>query len=212
MSFPAFISLGIVTKMVEKGMFGGAYIRLGKILTLSAWLYEIGAILGRFWKDRLPVLVRMFEAEGKREEFTQYWRNQAKRRLETYGSQPSSFPIFVFQTDLEMFKGKKLQDLLKIGDNKIPLQEAEPWIKLSLIEGIMFGSILPDLTHTMLVNEYEKIDLDSWKEARSYGVTLPEKPRDMTVGDKEKETIAMAREYVVEYFPELIDDLGLTES
>ncbi len=75
----------------------------------------------------------------------------------------------------------------------------------------MFGSMFLDLTHTMLVNEYEKIDTDSWKEAQSYGVTLSEEPPQVTALDKEKEAIAMARDYVVEYFPELIDNLGPTE-
>jgi len=211
MSFSAFLSPGIVSKMIEKSMFGGMYIRLGKVLTLSVWLYETGAILGRFWKDKVPVVVKMLEAEGKQEEFTQFWCNQAKKRLEMYGSQPHSFPIFVTQTDLEMFEGNKLQDIMKIGDKKVPLQEAEPWIKLSMVEGIMFGAMFSDLTRTMLENEYEKIDMDSWEEARSYGVTLSEKPPQMTVVDKEKEAIAMARDYLAEYFPELIDDLGLME-
>jgi hypothetical protein len=213
-SLASFLILGVLPKLMERDLLGGMYIRLGRVLTLSAWLYETGAILGRFWEDKLLVVVKMFEVEGKREEFTQFWCNQAKKRLEIYGSQPSNFPIFVVQTDLEMFTGKKLEDLMKIGDKKLHHKEGEKWLKLaetSMIEGIMFGEMFPDLTHTMLVNQYEKIDTDSWKEARSYGVTLSEKPPQITVADKEKEVIAMARDYVVEYHPELIEDLRLAE-
>lgn len=213
-SFASFLILAILPKLMERDMFGRMYIRVGRVLTLSVWLYETGAVLGRFCRDRLPSVVKMFEVEDKQEEFTQFWCSQARKRLELYGSQPNSFPIFVVQTDLEMFTGKKVQDLLKIGDKKLHHKEGQRWLKLaetSMIEGIMFGNMFPDLTHTMLVNEYERIDIDSWKEARSYGVTLSEKPPQITAVDKEKEAIAMARDYVIEYHPELIDDLGLTE-
>lgn len=214
-SLGTFFMLGILPRLMEKDGLGKQFILLGRVLTLSSWLYETGAMLGRFWKDNLPVVVKMYEVEGKREEFTQYWRNQAKNRLERYGGQPNSFPIFVVQTDLEMFMGKKLDDLLKIGDKKLHHKEGQEWLRLaetSLIEGIMFGSMFPDLTHTMLVNEYEKIDMDSWKEARKYGVTLSEEPPRITAAGKEKETIETARDYVAEYHPELMDDLRLTET
>jgi hypothetical protein len=211
-SFGHFLIMGILPKLLEKGVFGEPSIRLGKVLTLSYWLYETGAILGQFWKDKIPVVFSMWEVEDKREKFTQYWHDQARNRLEKYGEQPRTFPIFVLQTDLDMFMGKKLEDFVKIGMKKLSPNEANQLLKLaetSMIEGIMFGSLYPDLTHTMLVNEYEKIDVDSWKEARKYGVTLSEKPPQMTVEDKEKEAVEMARDYVMKHHPRLIADLSL---
>jgi hypothetical protein len=211
-SFGHFLIMGILPKLLEKGVFAEPSIRLGRVLTLSFWLYETGAILGRFWKDKIPVVFSMYEVEDKREQFTQYWHDQARNRLEKYGGQPRTFTIFVLQTDLDMFMRKKLEDFVKIGMKKLSPSEANQWLKLvetSMIEGIMFGSLYPDLTHTMLVNEYEKIDVDSWKEARKYGVTLSEKRPQMTVEDKEKEAVQMARDYVMEYHPGLIADLSL---
>jgi hypothetical protein len=213
-SFGTFLVMGIFPKLAEKGVFGKPFIRLGRILTLSCWLYEAGEILGRFWKEKIQVVVSMYEVEDKREEFTQYWRNQAKNRLENYGGQPQTFPIFVLQTDLHVLMVKRLEDLLKIGDKKLSGDEGNKWLRLAetpMIEGIMFGSLYPDLTYTVLSNEYEKIDMDSWKEARKYGATLSEEPPQMTVADKEKEAIEMARDYVMEYHPELTEDLGLAK-
>jgi len=207
--------LSILPKLMEKDWLGKQFIRLGRILTISSWLYEIGAILGQFWKDKIPVVVSMYEVENKREGFTEYWRGQAKNRLEKYGEQPRTFPSFVLHTDMEILLGKKLDDFLKIGDKKLSGDEGNKWLRLvetSMIEGIMFGSLFPDLTHTMLKNEYEKIDMDSWKEARKYGVTLSEEPPEITTVDKEKETIEMARDYVMEYHPELVGDLGLAKA
>jgi hypothetical protein len=174
-SLASFLIMGILPKLMERDMFGRMYIRLGRVLTLSAWLYETGAILGRYWTGTMPMVLEMFEVEGKREGFTEFWCNEAKKRLEMYGSQPNRFPIFVIQTDLKMFTGKKLEDLLNIGNKKLHHREGQQWLELaekSMIEGIMFGSMFPDLTRTMLVNQYEKIDRDSWKEARRYGVDI----------------------------------------
>jgi hypothetical protein len=217
MNFGQYLILDILPRLREKGMFGKPFIRLGTVFTLSGWLYETGAVLGRFWKDKIPVVYSMFEVEDKREEFTQYWHDQARNRLEKYGGQPRTFTIFVLQTDLDILMGKKLEDLepkdfVKIGEKKLSPNEGNQWLRLietSMIEGIMFGSLYPDLTHIMLVNEYEKIDVDSWKEARKYGVTLSEKPPQMTVEDKEKEAVEMARDYVMEYHRGLMTDLSL---
>lgn len=216
-SFGQYLIMGIFPKLAEKGVFGKPFIRLGRVLTLSIWLYEMGAILGRFWKDKIPVVFSMYEVEDKREKFTQYWHDQARNRLEKYGGQPRTFPIFILQTDLDIFMEKKLADLEikdfgKIVEKKLSHSEANQWLRLietSMIEGIMFGSLYPDLTHTMLVNEWEKIDEVSWNEAKKYGVTLSEKPPELTVEDKEKEAVEIARDYVTQYYPRLITDLSL---
>ena len=211
-SLGQFLIMGIFPKLAEKGVFGKPFIRLGRVLTLSVWLYETGAILGRFWKDKIPVVFTMYEVEDKRAKFTKYWHDQARNRLEKYGEQPRTFPIFILQTDLEILMGRKLEDFVKIGMKKLSHNEANQWLRLvetSVIEGIMFGSLYPDLTHTMLVNEWESIDVSSWNEARKYGVTLSEKPPQMTVEGKEKEAVEMARDYVMEYHPRLIADLSL---
>jgi len=212
-SFGSSLILSVLPKLMEKDFLGRTYIRLGRVLTLSIWLYETGAILGRLYKDKLFTLLAIYEVESKRQEFIGFWSSEAKKRLEIFSGQPTSFPIFVGQTDLEMFTGKKLKDLMKIGDKKLYHEEGQRWLTLaerSMIEGIVFGSIFPDLTHQILRDEYEKVDMSSWNEARKYGLTLPEKPSHTTVRSKEQEVIGLLQDYVKEYHPKLIDDLGLT--
>lgn len=214
-SFGQFLIMSVFPGLVEQNVFGKPSVRLGKVLTLSVWLYETGAILGRFWKDRVPVLVCMYEVEHRREEFAQYWRDQARKRLEKYAEQPRAFQMFVLQTDLDMLMGKRLEDLewegfVKIAAQKLSHDDANRWLRLietSLIEGIMFGSLYPKLTHDMLVNAYERIDVDSWKEARRYGVALSEERPQTTAAEKEKEAVDMARDYVMQYHPGLMTDL-----
>ena len=211
-SFGQFLIISILPNLLEKGLFGRQFVRLGRVFMLSGWLYEKGAILGRFWKDKIPVVYSMYEVDEKRGDFTQYWQNQVKNRLEKYGEQPRTFPIFVAKRDLDIFMGMKLEDFIKIGEKKLSRDETNEWLRLiesSMIEGIMFGSLYPDLTHTMLMNEYEKFDMDSWREARKYGLTLSKNPPQITAEDIEKEAIELARDYVKEYHPRLLKDLSL---
>ena len=219
-SLATFLILGPLPKLMEKDILGKMYITFGRVLTLSCWLFEIGAVLGRFWIERVPIVVRMFEVESKQKYFTQYWSEQARNRLQLYGKQPNDFPTFVFETYMETFTHKKfeeleLKELIKIGNSKLYHEQAQHRLRLAetfLIEGIMFGSKFSDLTHAMLVNQYEKVDIDSWEKARRYGVTLFEKPPQTSVAAREKEAIALARDYVSKYHPQLLSDLGLAES
>jgi hypothetical protein len=48
------------------------------------------------------------------------------------------------------------------------------------------------------------------KKLEGMAWTLSEEPPQITVADKEKEAMAIARDYVVEYHPQLINNLGLT--
>ncbi len=211
-SFGSYLVASVMHRIAEKDWLGNRYVRIGRILTLSIWLYETGAILGRLWRDKLPVVIKMYEVEEKREDFTRYWYNQAEKRLEQYGIEPKSFQAFILHTDLEMFWNAKLEDFMKIGDKKLNQSQAQETLQLaslSLLEGIMFGGLYPDITQEMLVNTYEKIDSDAWKEARSHGVTLTENPPSISVRDKEKEAIELARDYVKQYHPSLIKALSL---
>ncbi len=213
-----FLIMGPLPKLMEKDTLGKMYITFGRVITLSCWLFEMGAVLGRFWIKKIPIAVKMFEVESKQGTFTQYWSEQARNRLQLYRKQPKTFPVFILETYMEWFTQKKFEDmefkeLIKLMNGELYHDEAQRMLRLAetfVIEGIMFGSIYPELTYAMLVNQYEKIDMASWEEARRYGVTLSEKPPLQSVAEKEKEALALARDYVSQYHPQLLSDLGLT--
>jgi hypothetical protein len=211
-SFGDYLITCVIHKITEKTWLGSPFVRIGRILTISAWLYETGAILGRRWKDKLPVVMQMYEIEEKRSEFTIYWSNQAKKRIDQYGGSPKNFQTFMIHTDLELFWNSKIQDFIKIGDKKLNKNQAQESLQLaslSLLEGIMFGSLYPDITKEMLTNTYEKVDMNAWKEARKYGLTLSKNPPYTSVLDKEEQAIELARDYVKQYHPNLINALNL---
>ena len=211
-NFASFLMISVVPKMMGKNWLGAKYIYLGQVLTVSFWLYETGAILGRLCKKRITSVLKTFEFEDKLASFTSYWETQAKERLNKFAGNPTNFPVFVITTDLDMYFGATLDDYMRLANNKFKRNEGERLLQIvntSMIEGIMFGSIYPDLTLDILKNEYENIDMENWEEARKYGVSLPESPSIKTVADKENETTVLFKDYLTEYHPGLIKELQL---
>ena len=84
-------------------------------------------------------------------------------------------------------------------DGEVLLQS----VNTSMIEGIMFGTIYPDLTLEILKNEYENVDMNNWEEARKYGVSLPKNPTIKSVTEKENEVTQLFKDYLTEYHPAL---------
>lgn len=195
-------------------MLRGSYIRFGRFLIVCSFLYEAGAILGRARRDKLMLLAKIIPVEEGREHgFINFLQRLARERLEKFGKEPTSFINFVMSTELEKvglsLTASNFKTLKKAMEEKWPLAKTEPFIILRGEEGIGFGSCFPELTEKMWRRTYEAIDMDQWSEARAYGLTLPEKPPKMSFEEQEQNVLEMVATYVSEYYPELVDPLGL---
>jgi hypothetical protein len=212
--------LGMVPmrQVVKTRLFGGPYIRFYDFLSVSLYLYESGAILGRAKRDKLMILAKMIIDPGKagrESEFIELLQQQAKKRLEKFGKEPTSFFMFFLSTELEKvglsLTGSSIKTLKKAFDEKWPLnEETETPIEARGPEGIGFGSYFPELTEKMYRNFHENIGTDAWSEARAYGLSLPEKPTIISLEEQEETVLSMVASYASEYFPELIRPLGLS--
>lgn len=224
-----------VNKVAKKRLLGGPYIPFSDFCTVLCFMYESGAILGRARRDKLSILVKMLEAPGTRKALTkallmlqggtiEILRNEAKKRLDTFrsevGKEPDTFFEFIQLRELERTIGLSLNDALKAYsggdkrimkalDDKVPLKEAEPHIKIFGLEGIGFGNSFPQLTERMYRNLHENIDMHVWSDARAHGLAIPEKPTQMTLEEQEEQILQMVAAYTSEYYPELLDPLDL---
>ena len=201
-------------QMIGTRLFGGPYLLFSQVLTVSLFLYETGAILGRARRDRLSILAKIVPVlEGREDDFINFLQRLARERLEKFGKEPDSFFNFIMSTELEKvglsLTGSEFKTLKKTFDDKFPLKGSEPLIKLIGEEGIGFGSCFPDLTEKIWRHAYESVDMDSWSEARAYGLTLSEKPPKMSFEEREQTVLDMVAIYAAVYYPELLDPLDL---
>lgn len=205
-----------VEPFVEKGLLRGSYLRFSRLLNVDMWLYQTGAVLGRARQERVDILARMFSEPGRESEVREFMWVLATERMTSYGRQPQSFFDFLMTTEYAKAglvwpppDMEAVRKITKAGDMKIPLAEVESIVKGHILEGIGFGSKFPEFTEQMWRATYETHDPDLWDRARAAGLDLPEQFEPVRLEEREQEVLVNVADYTAEYFPELVEPLGL---
>lgn len=203
--------LGMVpfSKMVEKSLCGKPTITINNYLIVSSYLYEVGAIIGKLYSNRLLTLWQLFDVElGKEQDSIDHFQNMAGIRMNSYEKEPESFIILFFTTELAKvnLKFESSPQLTKVLNEKMPVSEAESMVKMWGTEGIGFGSRYPDITDKMLKYQYDTDNSDLRFEMILHSSSVLPKSA-MTSAEMENEIINQLRTYVTEYFPDLMKEL-----
>ena len=220
-----FLGVLPVMKVTQKQRFGGFYIRLCNFFEVLSLQYECGAILGRARRDKLDILENMLlipGTKGKLMKLCVVLQGLAKERLNGFrknvGREPETFQEFILVRAFEN-KGlsltgwsgdkKETKKMTEACDEKVPLEKAEPEIKMYGLEGIGFGSSFPELTEKMYRGACENVGVDVWSEARAHGLDVPEQRRILSLEEQEETVLQMVASYTSEYYPDLLDPLDL---
>lgn len=221
-----FLGIPIVTKASKTRLFGGPYIRFYDLCAVLSYLYTTGAILGRARRNKLSILAKLFSIPGTEKENIDGLQEEATKRFVKFknevGNEPDTFNKFILFRELESAIGLGMEDwfkaytegdtkIMKVADEKVPLEKAEPVIKKFQLEGIGFGSSFPELTEKMYRNAFENIDMDAWADARAHGLAISEKPTIISLKEQEEIVLQMVAAYTAEYYPELLDPLDLRD-
>lgn len=212
-------------QIVKTAVFGGRSVRLYNFVEALPFQYESGAILGRARRNKQNVLEKMIVIPSATEgQLMKILQDEAKERLEKFrnevGKEPDTFGEFIFERELEKATGLSLIDsfeaykhgnkkILKVFDEKIPLEQAQDIMRMFGLAGIGFGSAFPELTERMCRNSTENIDMDKWSFARAHGLDIPEKPDIISLEEREESLLQIVAAYTAEYYPELLDPLDL---
>jgi len=207
-------SLGyeFVVPFIEKGLLGGPYLRFFRFLELGLWLYLTGAVLGRARHDRFEALARMFSDPGRESEVCDFLRDEALKRLQEYGREPDSFVDFFMQTEFRRvgLKCGDPNDMKRADKGKIPLGAGEGHLKMFMLEGTGFGASFPELMERMWRQTYET-ERDSEMRAALIraGLDVPQEWTALPLKQREQEVLLQVAAYATEYYPELVEPLGL---
>jgi hypothetical protein len=220
-----FMGIPVVTKVAKTRLFGGPYISFYDLCAVLSYLYTIGAILGRARRSKLNILAKMLSFPGTDiNEFIEFLKEKAKKRLDKFrsdvGKEPDRFDAFILFRELESVIGVSMghwfeaytegnTKIMKAANEKVPLEKAEPIIKMFAMEGTGFGGSFPELTERMYRNAFENVDMEAWADARAHGLAISEKPTLLTLDEQEKLVLQMTAAYASEYYPELLEPLDL---
>ncbi len=103
---------------------------------------------------------------------------------------------------------KEAVGIEKAAHGTVALRQAELYIRYLTLEGIGFGSCLPELTEKMYRSFHDNIDMETWSYYRAR-LDLPEEPPVVSLEEQEETVLLLVGNYALAYFPELIEPLGL---
>ena len=196
--------------MVEKGLFGGPYIRFSRFLELALFLFTTGVVLGRARHDRIEILARLLVAPEREGEFADFLRHVGGERMQEYGREPESFVEFFMGTQLGRLGLTYPDSLLQVAKQKVPLtKEVEQEFSAFCLEGMAFGASFPELAEAIWRQTYEKRHSESWARARRAGLDIPEEEETIPLEETEQEVLLQVAAYAHDYCPEFIEPLGL---
>ena len=198
---------------LEKPLFGRQFVRYSKMLTLSGYMYESGAILGRALHTNIDSLETVLGAPENPGELIRVLQQGAKDTLEQYQEKPTSFGLLVAETYLREYglsltspDVKRMKQLL---ETKVEPRVADGNVQDSMAGGIGFGSLYPELTEEIYKATYQQHDAAAWSQARMHGLEVPERNDAISLEEQEHNLLTFTAEYVSEFFPSQVLPLGL---
>lgn len=199
--------------LVKKGLFGGYKVPLGDCMFyVSPWLFQKGAVLGRARFDRLNVLIKLLcPIPGKEDEACSELRRVAKKRMDDFGREPDSFHTYWWETQFGIREFTDWIKKKKLWTKNVCLEEIGSNLDFTLVSGIEFGATYPDLVKKIWIKQYETPkDTSTWTMYREqYGLDLPEKQTLLPLAEMEQGVLLEVGRYVFEFFPQLMEPLGL---
>lgn len=222
-----------LNKITRKPLFGRPYARAIDIIDVKEQLYSIGAALGHALRNKLDVLTKLLFVPGakgyKANRIVSLCKKDAKKNLDEFiselGREPHTFGDFVSYRAVENFirnrGGIRLsaedaveaytrgdRKIKKIFDEKVDSEGIERITTPLFWQGIQFGSSFPELTERMY-QKARKEDDDFWSRTGAHGLGIPETLKPWSLEETQRAVLIMVALYASEYYPELLDPLGL---
>ncbi len=203
-------------RMVEKKFLGGKFVRVGPMLTVGVFLFEMGAILGYAFRDRLQVFALPFAAKDDGPDAVERMSALGKKAYAASRPEAKTLNELVMvwqmrQEDASLPHEHWPQWFMAQGNEKLDVEVAFQTSVMFGVAGAGFGAEFPDAFEALYAKSYASDDPETWREAHKYGVVdTAEQPELVPLGDRVTEAKEGFAEFCQEYFPQLMEPLGLT--
>ena len=194
------------------------FVRFGPLLTVGAFLFETGAVLGRAMRDRLVTFAYpLYGAEPDYEPLADFIR-EAGRKVALRGSDASAIhELAVISEMLELDSNLRADEwatwMMEKGNQEISLEMASERCVLFCIRGVGFGVEFPKRFEQLYVDSYthSASDRERWKEASERGLDIPSEPDEFVpLETRTLNDLTMFAEYCAEFYPDYVEKLGLS--
>ena len=210
-SLGEFLGMEAMEPALEKRLFGGYNVRALPFIWAEFWVFQKGLVLGRAMRHNLAPVATMLAERGDHPKLQDFMIETAATTFRDYeasrGKEPESllklFEWERFKGDINLSEVNVLKLLTK---KKARLGEMRPYLLADLISGVGIGAAYPGLVESLWEQLYGAVEEDQWQNARSLGLDLPGQQSELRIDETETMVMEEARQYAVQYFPELVDD------
>lgn len=218
MSLLAYLAYKTIEPIIRKGFFSDEHVLFGEYMPRSQFLYEIGAVLGYTFRERIATFVKLFCELNRESELASWLGNSGTTRLQDFEAEPRHFFELHFMPEatrlIQVMRQAGLtrcsdwSDLPKIATQKLRPIDMYSSLQLAATEGIGLGCSRPELTVKLLAYQ---VDPAIWGELRSHGLDIPASPSPTkTLHQREAEARLLIMPYVSAERPDLLNALGLS--
>lgn len=207
----------IMAPYYRKSLFGNKYMLFHDYYNQSSILSKYCVTLGYMYKDNIQTLMELFanskvDIKSNIEGISEMAELIEKNLNNGIKNIHDLFVETQMKKYIELFyKGKNLdysniEDLLKIRNDKIPLNIIVTLTELMIYSLIGFGYKFPALAEKLLTY---KVDDEMYNLAIKAGLDIPERKLELSIEEHKAFSKELIKPYVSTYKPELIDKLEL---
>jgi hypothetical protein len=218
-SLLAYLVHQIIAPVKRKGLFSGEYVFFAEYLSQAQLLYEIGAVLGYTYRDRLETFAESFSEPGRQADLTNYIATETfvDDRLAALPDKPKNFYDLFLESE-----GKKLMkkmhefgltqfsdwlDFPKVCKLKMPIRNYFERLQTTALEGIQLGSQYSELTEKLFSYEY---DAEEWHRWNKSGLEIgPTPPKTIPLSERQAGAKALIRPHIEKMRPDMLTKLEL---
>lgn len=216
-SLNGFLASLVLRDITKNDRGSDEYVLFSDYMVRAAFLFEIGAVLGHTFRDRLPIFVQLFAAPGAEQNIISFLRELAVDRLAALDGKPTNFNAVYFAPEATQLIGilrragltdaSDWREMHKVASQAMRVADISTQLQIAPPQGVGFGSCYPELTSDLLTSE---IDGAKYQELRTAGLAVPPTPPKAKIMPQRQEmALSMIRPYVQHARPDLLVALGL---
>ncbi|MDO8616541.1 MAG: hypothetical protein Q7T33_12535 [Dehalococcoidia bacterium] len=214
-TYASMLTVQHLRPQVEKRLLGAKFVRVGPLITVGAFLFETGAILGHAFRDRLDVFAEPFGSEpGKGANVCAFMRKEG-RALGDLAKTANTLHALVMMHEMRTADPTRppsqwMEWFLASSTERAPLDFALAMGVVHGCRGAGFAAEFPNRLEELYKNSYSNQNPHAWREAFKYGVVdTSEPPKFIPFEEREQEAVAQFTEFCKEFHPGFLEPLGL---
>jgi hypothetical protein len=199
---------------IKKPLFGKPRLPLANFLTVGAYLYETGAVLGWAYRDGQLAFERVIGSPETPGQLVRLMRSKAKERMAEAKSEDDPLALLVYKTQaarlghpMDWTSTEGMERFANwVKEQSLDLDTAGDELQILFAEGVGYGFEFPEETQRRWRATYEKTqDPIAWRFWYEEGAALhtPEPPPIQTWDERVSELKDALRGYITEFKPAL---------